>query len=132
MVNLKYMTTDPIAEMLTIIRNGYLASLTSVACDKSKIKVEVAKILTELGYIGAQTVKDKTMNIKLVYDGKKAAMTKIKRISRPGLRVYQNVSKLRQTKSRLSTKILSTPQGIMTDRQAIAKKTGGEVIAIVY
>lgn len=126
------MTTDPIAEMLTIIRNGYLASLTVVTCSRSKIKVNLIDLLAKLNFVKSFKVEDKLIKIELLYENKLPAVTKIKRISRPGLRIYQDVNKLKKTKSRLTTKIVSTSKGLVTDKEAIAKKLGGEIVASIY
>lgn len=123
---------DPIANMLTIIRNGYMANLAAVFCKKSKVKTEIAKLLAKHGFIKSVTVDNNDLKIELAYYNKQPVITQIKRVSKPGLRVYQSIGQLRKRRSRIATKILSTPHGIMTDHEAIAKNTGGEVIAVVY
>src|SRR3989344_5228579 len=114
---------DPIANMLTIIRNGYMANLAVVFCKKSKVKTEIAKLLAKHGFIKSVTVDNNDLKIELAYYNKQPVITQIKRVSKPGLRVYQSIGQLRKRRSRIAIKILSTPQGIMTDYEAIAKNT---------
>lgn len=123
---------DPIADMLTIIRNGYMAKLDKVTCRKSKIKLEIAKLLSKHRFVDKVEEVDKKIEIRLLYVDKKPAITSIQRISKPGLRIYQSVATLKKKKSRHAIKLVSTPKGVMTDRDAIRNNVGGEVIAVVY
>lgn len=130
--------TDPIADMLTRIRNGLGASKETVEIPASKIKVEIAKILKEEGYINNYSVtgdnaKDKTISVELKYgpDGEKV-ITGLKRISKPGLKVYAKSDALPRVLNGLGVAIISTSKGLMTDRDARKAKLGGEVVAYVW
>jgi len=129
--------TDPIADMLTRIRNGLQAGQETVVIPASKIKVEIAKILKNEGYVNAAAVsgegKDKIITITLKYgaDGSKA-ISGIKRISKPGLKVHAKADAVPRVLNGLGIAIISTSQGLMTDRDARKKTLGGEVIAYVW
>lgn len=129
--------TDPIADMLTRIRNGLTARLASVSVPASKEKLAIANILVKEGYIvSAEEVEDgsrKNIIITLKYDENGDGVIQgIKRISKPGLRVYAGVEKLPQVISGLGIAIVSTNKGILTDKQARAAGVGGEVLAFVW
>ena len=129
--------TDPVADMLTRIRNGFHAGHETCSIPCSKIKVEIAKILKAEGYITNYEVagegKDKAITITLKYasDGKKA-ITGIKRISKPGLKVYAKADSVPRVLNGLGIAIISTSKGLMTDRDARKEKLGGEVVAYVW
>ncbi len=124
---------DPIADMLTIIRNGYMANLKEVSCPKSRLRTAIAQVLAKNHFIKSVSEEDNRLKIKLAYNSDKSpAITVIKRVSKPGLRVYCNVSQLKKQRLKHAIKIISTSKGIMTDREAIAQNLGGEVIALVY
>ena len=129
--------TDPIADMLTRIRNGLHAGHESASVPCSNVKVEIAKILKAEGYITNYEVvgegKDKAINITLKYgpDGSKG-ITGLKRISKPGLKVYAKADAIPRVLNGLGIAIISTSQGMMTDRDARKKALGGEVIAYVW
>ena len=130
--------TDPIADMLTRIRNGVQARHESVVVPASKMKLEIAKILKEEGYITSysvegDTVANKTINIVLKYGpNKEKGITGIKRISKPGLRVYAKGDSVPRVLNGLGIAIISTSQGMMTDRDARKNHAGGEVVAYVW
>lgn len=130
--------TDPIADMLTRIRNGVQAHMDTVEVTPvSKVKVEIARILKAEGYIDNYAVTgegiDKKMTVTLKYTGeKKAVISGIKRISKPGLRVYAKNNEVPSVLNGLGIAIISTSDGMMTDRDARKKHTGGEVIAYVW
>ncbi|MDO5301757.1 MAG: 30S ribosomal protein S8 [Tissierellia bacterium] len=131
------MMTDPIADMLTRIRNGNNARHSSVQIPASKIKAEVSRILLEEGYIkGYEVVEDDkqgTIKVELKYgEGDERVISGIKRISKPGLRVYANSQELPKVLGGLGIAIISTSKGIMTDRQARKERVGGEVICYVW
>jgi small subunit ribosomal protein S8 len=131
------MHSDPIADLLTRIRNGAQARLTTVDIPHSKIKVEIVKILEAEGYITGHEVTTETkfpnIRVTLRYDNKrKPLISHIARVSKPGLRVYKPVSDLKPVRSGLATRIISTSAGLMTDREARRRKMGGEVICEVY
>src|SRR5438045_3206107 len=129
--------TDPIADMLTRIRNGQRARRQTVEVPASKMKFKIAEILKREGYVSrAELVPDKPFGkilIGIKYLGpKEPLISEIKRISKPGCRIFASVSELSSTKNSISTTILSTSRGIMTDREAIDAKVGGEVILRIH
>ena len=131
------MMTDPIADMLTRIRNGLQARHETVEVTPvSKEKLEIARILKEEGYITDYTVAGdvkKVMTVTLKYgQNNQKVINGIKRISKPGLRVYAKVENLPRVLNGLGIAIISTSNGMMTDREARAKHCGGEVIAHVW
>ena len=125
--------TDPIADMLTRIRNANQMRNKEVAMPTSKMKLEIAKILDEEGFIEKYTVKDNTLTLTLKYgQNKERVITGLKRISKPGLRVYAGCSELPRVLNGLGTAIISTPKGVMTDKLARKNNVGGEVIAYIW
>jgi len=131
------MMTDPIADMLTRIRNGLQARHETVAIPASKEKKEIAKILKEEGFITDYSVESdgvkKVMTVVLKYGpNNEKVISGLKRISTPGLRVYAKAENLPRVLNGLGVAIISTSQGMMTDKEARAKRIGGEVIAYVW
>ena len=131
------MFTDPIAAMLTRIRNTNIVSHTEVEMPSSKLKVELAKVLKEEGYITDYTEKEvgkfKVLVITLKYDAtNKPVISNLKRISKTGLRVYSKAKDLPQVFGGLGIAIISTSKGLMTDRKARKENLGGEVICYVW
>ncbi len=125
--------TDPIADMLTRIRNALVARHDEVEVPKSKIKEEIARILTEEGYINGYKVNDNNIVITLKYGPKnQKVISGIKRISKPGLRVYAPTENMPVVLGGMGIAILSTNKGIMTNKQAKAANVGGEVLAYVW
>jgi small subunit ribosomal protein S8 len=132
------MTTDPIADMLTRIRNAALAQHESTRMPASKIKKAIAQILKQEGYIS--DFRDETsdrgkpeLRVVLKYaGGKRAAFEGLKRVSRPGRRVYVGHTDIPRVLSGLGVSILSTSSGVMTDRDARQKKVGGELLCEVW
>ena len=130
--------TDPIADFLTRIRNAYLAGKKIVEVASSKMKVALTKILCEKGYILSYKVVEgtpsNTIKIALKYhpQTKTAAIKKIVRISKPGLRKYTDVENMPRVLNGLGIAILSTSKGIITDKEARELNVGGEVICYVY
>ncbi len=130
--------TDPIADMLTRIRNGYQARMTSVdVAPYSKVKAEIARILKAEGYIDNYSTVGEGIEKKLVVDLKYTANDEkvikgIKRISKPGLRVYARGNEIPKVLNGLGIAIISTSNGMMTDREARKQHIGGEVIAYVW
>lgn len=130
--------TDPIADMLTRIRNGVQANMSAVdVTPASKVKVEIAKILKKEGYIENYAVEGEGIEKKIVVTLKYGAhgekvITGIKRISKPGLRVYAKGDNLPKVLNGLGVAIISTSNGMMTDREARKQHIGGEVIAYVW
>lgn len=129
--------TDPIADMLTRIRNANQMRYKEVEVPASKLKLEIARILKEEGYIEDYSVKkEKTYDIivlKLKYGrNKERVITGLKRISKPGLRVYAKGNEVPRVLNGLGIAIISTSQGVMTDKQARNNSLGGEVIAYIW
>ena len=130
--------TDPIADMLTRIRNGLHAGHKTTSIPASKMKVEIAKILKAEGYIldykvEGEAAKDKVITIDLKYDGEgKKVISGLKRISKPGLKVYAKSNDVPRVLNGLGIAIISTSKGLMTDRDARKAKLGGEVVAYVW
>ncbi len=130
--------SDPIADMLTRIRNANAAKHDTVDVSSSKMKLAIAKILLDEGYIKAyELIEDgnfKTIHITLKYgvDKNDKIITGIKRISKPGLRVYASKEELPKVLGGLGVAIISTNQGVITDKQARALNIGGEVLAFVW
>ena len=130
--------TDPIADMLTRIRNANTAKHDTVDVPASKMKEAIANILLEEGYVKAvELVEDgkfKTIHITLKYgkDKNEKVITGIKRISTPGLRVYAGKDELPKVLGGLGTAIISTNKGVLTDKEARAAQVGGEVLAFVW
>ena len=128
--------TDPIADMLTRIRNANRQHYDNVMVPASKLKVGIAEILKNEGFINGYTVEGEApiqnINISLKYRGNDRVITDLKRISKPGLRVYAKVDEIPKVLNGLGIVILSTSQGLMTDKEARAKKVGGEVLAYIW
>jgi small subunit ribosomal protein S8 len=127
--------SDPIADMLTRIRNAQMAEKVTVAMPSSKLKVALAKVLQDEGYVdGFKVVSDNgkaTLEIGLKYYADRPVIEKIQRVSRPGLRVYKGSEDIPQVMNGLGVAIVSTSKGLMTDRKARANGIGGEVLCIV-
>ncbi len=127
--------SDPIADMLTRIRNAQQSEKIDATMPSSKVKVAIAKVLKDEGYIegfDVRNVEGKTeLNIALKYYAGKPVIEKIERISRPGLRVYRGREDIKPVMNGLGVAIVSTSQGVMTDRKARATGVGGEVLCIV-
>ena len=131
--------TDPIADMLTRIRNGLTAKLDTVTVPASNIKKAIAEILVEEGYIKSATVVKEensvqdSIVIELKYGkNKERVISGLKRISRPGLRIYARYDQLPKVLNGLGIAVISTSKGIMTDKKARAMKAGGEVLAYIW
>lgn len=129
--------TDPIADMLTRIRNANKERHESLEFPASKFKIEILKILEREGFIGGFSVNEleknkKTITVKLKYKGNRRVINGIKRISKPGLRIYVESDKVPYVYNGLGTAILTTSKGLMTDKEARENKIGGEVIAYVW
>jgi small subunit ribosomal protein S8 len=129
--------TDPIADMLTRIRNGSKAKLEKVDIPSSKLKLEIAKILKDEGYIkNLKMVKDRRQGVIRVYlkytDDEAPVIQGIKRVSKPGCRVYAGNDAIPKVLAGLGVAILSTPKGIQTGKQAKKDNVGGEVLCHVW
>ena len=131
------MNTDPIADMLTRIRNANMVSHETVEMPSSKLKIELAKLLKEEGYIVDYSVKEvgkfKFLTVVLKYDQKrKPVITNLKRISKPGLRSYCKAKVLPKVLGGLGVAIVSTSKGLLTDRRSRKEYLGGEVLCYVW
>lgn len=128
--------TDPIADMLTIIRNGYASSKEEVNVPFSKLKKTLADKLQAVGYLAdvaeLETNNKKIIKIGLKYEKGQPEIQGIKRISKPGLRIYRGKSKIPYVFGGLGYAIISTSEGLLTDKEARRKKVGGEVICEVW
>jgi small subunit ribosomal protein S8 len=133
------MVTDPIADMLTRIRNGNVAMHDMVPMPSSKLKLALAKILLKEGYIAGFSVVDSlshpagVLQISMKYTPDRArTITGIKRVSKPGLRVYTQADRVPRVLGGLGVAVLSTSQGLLTDKEARQRKVGGEVLCFVW
>ena len=128
--------SDPIADFLTRIRNAQMARMPDVSCPSSRIKVAISEVLHREGYIDGFAVSEDTgkpmIKVELKYFQGKPVIEEIKRVSRPGLRNYRGKDNLPSNRAGLGIAILSTNQGLMTDRQAAAAGLGGEVLCTVF
>jgi small subunit ribosomal protein S8 len=127
--------SDPIADMLTRIRNAQMVEKVSVVMPSSKVKVAIAQVLKDEGYIEDFAVKSDgakaELNIALKYYAGRPVIERLERVSKPGLRVYRGRNEIPQVMNGLGVAIVSTPKGVMTDRKARANGVGGEVICYV-
>jgi small subunit ribosomal protein S8 len=127
--------SDPIADMLTRIRNAQLSEKTSVVMPASKLKAAIAQVLKDEGYIEGFIVHESNgkpiLDISLKYYAGRPVIEKIERVSRPGLRIYKASDKLPNVMNGLGVAIVSTSKGVMTERKARASGIGGEVLCIV-
>ncbi|MBV1774875.1 30S ribosomal protein S8 [Burkholderiaceae bacterium DAT-1] len=126
---------DPIADMLTRIRNAQRADKPTVSMPSSKLKVSIAQVLKDEGYIEQFSVtgsdKKPQLDIELKYYAGRPVIERIERVSKPGLRIYKGVGDIPQVMNGLGISIVSTSKGVMTDRKARASGIGGEVICFV-
>jgi len=127
--------TDPIADLLTRIRNAQLARKPDVSVSSSKLKTALVKVLKDEGYVAGYQVTaegaKQTLSIELKYYDGRPVIERIERVSRPGLRIYRGKTELPKIQGGLGTAIVSTPKGVMTNKQARAIGQGGEVLCIV-
>ena len=127
--------SDPIADMLTRIRNAQMVEKVSVTMPSSKVKVAIAQVLKDEGYIDDFAVKSECakseLNIALKYYAGRPVIERIERVSKPGLRVYRGRNDIPVVMNGLGVAIVSTPQGVMTDRKARQTGVGGEVLCYV-
>lgn len=131
------MTTDPIADMLTRIRNGYMAHKHEVSIPYSKLKMALVAIIAEEGFVSsAEKVDGKDgfpeIKVRLKYAGGRPAVTEITRVSRPGLRIYKKRGEFPVVQSGYGIAIVSTPKGLMTNRKARISGLGGELMCTIW
>ena len=127
--------TDPVADLLTRIRNGQSARKTSVTMASSKLKTAIVRVLKDEGFIADFNIADESgkpaLTIDLKYFDGRPVIDRIERVSRPGLRIYRGKDELPKVLGGMGTVIVSTPKGVMTDKAARAMGQGGEVICVV-
>ena len=127
--------SDPIADMLTRIRNAQMVEKATVVMPSSKVKAAIAQVLKDEGYIDGFKVNNDSgkteLEIALKYYAGRPVIERIERVSRPGLRVYKRVKSIPQVQNGLGVAIVTTPKGVMTDRKARAAGVGGEVLCYV-
>ena len=127
--------SDPIADMLTRIRNALMVEKANVAVPSPKLKVAIAQVLKDEGYIDGFNIKTESgkseLQIALKYYAGRPVIERIERVSRPGLRIYKGRHNIPQVMNGLGVAIVTTPQGVMTDRKARAAGIGGEVLCYV-
>ncbi len=127
--------SDPIADMLTRIRNAQGVNKTTVAMPSSKLKVAIARVLKDEGYIERYAVAEDgskpVLSIGLKYSAGRPVIERIERVSRPGLRIYKGKTEIPTVMNGLGVTIVSTPKGVMTDRKARATGIGGEILCYV-
>ncbi|ODS90688.1 MAG: 30S ribosomal protein S8 [Comamonas sp. SCN 65-56] len=127
--------SDPIADLLTRIRNAQMVAKTTVSAPASKVKVAIAQVLKDEGYIDGFQIKSEggksELEIALKYYAGRPVIERIERVSRPGLRVYKGSTAIPQVMNGLGVAIVTTPKGVMTDRKARASGVGGEVLCYV-
>ena len=124
--------SDPIADLLTRIRNAQMAKLPNIVCPSSKSKVAICRVLQDEGYIARFSVSEAVLTVDLKYYEGRPVIEEIKRESRPGLRLYRGKADLPKNRGGLGIAIVSTHQGLMTDKQARAAGLGGEVLCTVF
>lgn len=123
---------DPIADALIRIKNGYMVGKVSVLVKFSKLILQILKLLQKEGYISDVKHEKENILVTLKYNARQSAITGIERVSKPSLRIYKGVRALPFVLNGLGIAVISTPKGIMTDRQARKLKVGGEVLALVW
>lgn len=124
---------DTIADSLIRIKNGYLAQKSEIELVYSKLILAICQVLTKEGFItSAKADGTKKITVVLKYDGRRSAITDVKRVSKPGLRVYKGSKQIPRVLGGLGIALVSTPKGILTDRQARKEGVGGEVLAFVW
>ncbi len=128
------MMTDPIADMLTRIRNAAKVSKSALDVPHSRLKFEIAKILQREGYLASVDADPaaRTMTLEIRFEGKKPVLTDLKRLSKPGRRVYVGWEEIPRVMSGLGFTIVSTSQGVMTGGEARKRKLGGELLCQIY
>lgn len=123
---------DPVGDALIRIKNAYMVGKISVDLRFSKLILKLMKLLQKEGYISEVAEKDGQIEVTLKYSSRKPAVTDLQRISKPSLRVYKKSKELPRVLSGLGIAIVSTPKGLMTDKEARKLKLGGEVMALVW
>ncbi len=123
---------DPVADALIRIKNGYSVGKKSVELRYSKLILKLMDLLKEEGYLNGVEQKERQIIVSLKYSSRKPAITDIKRISKPSLRVYKGVSEIPSVLNGLGIAVVSTPKGLMTGKKARKEKVGGEILAFIW
>lgn len=123
---------DPVADALIRIKNGYQVGKILVELKFSKLILQLMKLLQKEGYLSGVQQKSSMITVTLKYNARIAAITDVKRVSKPSLRVYKGVKDLPRVLNGLGIAVVSTPKGLMTDKDARKEKVGGEVLALVW
>lgn len=123
---------DPVADALIRIKNGYSVGKVSVAVKFSKLILKLVKLLQEEGYLSEVEQKDREIIVTLKYNSRVPVLTEVVRVSKPSLRVYKGVKELPRVLNGLGIAVISTPKGLMTDKEARKLKVGGEILALVW
>ena len=126
------MVIDPLSDLVTRIRNGYLAGAEVITATATKTGERVVKVLVDKGYLANAKKEGGRLVLTLKYEGKLPAVSGIKRVSKPGVRIYKGVKDLPKVQSGFGCNILTTPKGIMTEKEARKLKVGGEIIAQIW
>ncbi len=127
------MTNDAISDALIRIKNGYMATRSEVDITYSKLVLNLCNLLQKEGYLTNVDKKDeRVIKVTLKYDGRMPSLTDVKRVSKPGLRVYKGAKQLPRVLNGLGIAVISTPKGLMTEKQAKKEGVGGEVMALVW
>ena len=126
------MVNDPLSDLLTRIKNGYMVRKADVGVPWSKLKETVTDVLVKEGYLASREISGNTLILKLKYDQKTPAVTEVRRVSRPSLRVYVRKNEMPRVLGGLGMAVVSTPAGIMTAKEARKKGLGGEVICEIW
>lgn len=126
------MVTDTLSNLVTQIRNGYSANLQVVNVPWSRLSQALADVLKTEGFVGDVLRQENKLSVNLKYTGKSPALTGIKRVSKPGVRIYRPIKRLPRVLGGLGINILSTPKGVMSDKQAKKLHVGGEILCQVW
>lgn len=123
---------DPVADTLIRIKNGYQVGRVTIVVKFSKLILKLAKLLEKEGYLSGVEQKGQEIIVTLKYSSRIPALTDIKRVSKPSLRIYKGVKELPSVLNGLGIAVISTPKGLMTDKEARKLKVGGEVLALIW
>lgn len=123
---------DKVGDLLIRIKNGYMASRKEVEVPFSKLNMAIIELLIKEGYVTGAKKEERIIKVALKYDKKTPALTEVKRVSKPGRRVYSGVTTLPRVLNGIGLAIISTPKGVMSDKQARKESCGGEVMAFVW
>lgn len=124
--------SDSVADALIRIKNGYIVGKESVSLRYSRLIFQLMKLLQKEGYVSDAQKKDREILVNLKYEDRKPVLTDVKRVSKPSLRVYKGVKDLPKVLNGLGIAVISTPKGLLTDKQARKMNVGGEVLALVW